>query len=171
MILDAEKISKYVEERKNTPSPSGISCVFIKVEEAGFSFGIKTYRNKVTRDFGYAKQKEMNELGLAPATYGKFDLPEGNERRYCYITEIVDVFFDNHDYYGIIPESELGKHLKLRKNNTMTTEEYDNVRREIYTLVNVMKHHGFYMTDDHLGNFGRTKEGKLVCIDFCEYFT
>jgi hypothetical protein len=160
---------KRVQERNknNTPSPSGISCIFIKVEEEGFEFGIKTYRDKDTRDICCSRQTHMSEHGYAPKTYGSFELPSvggDDDYKYCYITELAKPVVEGFNEEMFDSTSEFKNWEEQEA--VMTYEQKMKLWHEVSVLCSKMCDKGYYMGDRHFGNFGHMKNGTLVCIDF-----
>ncbi len=147
--MNSERLTEIVTEGMKKPSPFGVSCKFIKLDDM---WGIKVYRNKEIRDNAVMRQTKMYGLGYAPAIGASFDI---GDDKFCYITEvaipIVDYTPENADKFVIMCR--------------MAEEEYPGIREEVSKLVKNMRKNDYDYFDDHYGNFGWLN-GKLVCIDF-----
>lgn len=135
---------------------SGLYCNFLPVCD---SWGLKIYTQKSKRDQCYDWQLKASEFDLGPDVGGKFSFPveftdglgrEIKETCYCYITERVDPLWDSK-------RDDQDWDL----NEDLCSQYSDLIEEVCDDLLEI----GFYMNDDHAGNFG-WKNGKLVCIDF-----
>ena len=151
--LNQEKIQKKVQD-----SPSGVSCVFIKLNK---KVGLKLYYDEAERNYAYKMQQNAAKHGLGPDTYGLVDnisvskieqleeWPQSDENigwySYGYLTEIVET----HDKF-----------------RTARGEEFlDLFHKEILTLEADLDKIGFAFWDQKPENCG-IKNHRLICIDF-----
>ena len=72
-------------EEKLELSPTGNSCVFIKINR---KLALKVYRCKEARDVSFKNQKECFAVGLAPAVGQCIDI---GDDYYAYTTEVIKV--------------------------------------------------------------------------------
>ena len=145
--------------------PNGRHCVFIALND---KWGIKLYCSRMSRHDAYERQKEVYEWGYAPAVGEVIDLPSfedmpsqitSSKLQYGYITEIVtccretiieEAGGDTHgSHYGAVEERWKEKTRKQRQaaRQFMLQNDYN-----------------YY--DDWSANWGVTKDGRLVAIDF-----
>lgn len=152
--MTPEILSKVVENHQG-PSPNGIDCHFINLDD---QWGIKVYEYKDRRDMSVENQTLMSKHGYAPKVGPVFDIGE----KFCYVTEKATPLIEQE-------KGESERHYWNRFFTTplpkgfQTEEDFDESRE----LINKMREEGFIMHDNHAGNFGRLN-GKIVCIDLCE---
>lgn len=139
---------KSLVKNHNGPSPSGVSCKFIKIND---EIGIKVYRRLEDRDRAFRKQKEMFEHGYAPNVGVSFEI-DGN---FCYTTQVVTPIAEGDKYYAYHYD-KIAKSLSLLM---------PNLKAEMSELCTNMRNVGYHYYDAHVANFGWLND-KMVCIDF-----
>ena len=100
--------------------------------------GIKCYRQKYLRDLYFDRQTLAEKHGLGPKCFKKFQIAGF----FCYVTENVSVAAHDSRWY-----------------ENCDHNAFYEISRKLYAI-------SIEMCDIHENNFGYTKEGKLVCIDF-----
>jgi hypothetical protein len=148
--LSPEVVGQSIAGKGKSTSPSGVDCYFVKIDD---KWGVKVYFLESTRDRGYRNQKEMAKYGLAPEVGPTLNVG----MKYCYITEIIEPLVLQHkdeEYDAWVNELR-----RLQYN--------PGISRAIRETVERMEKKGWYMMDDHPGNFGY-KNKMLMCLDFAE---
>lgn len=131
----------------NTPSPEGVSCRFVKLDD---NWGIKIYICIEDRDSCYILQEEMSKRGFGPKVGIKFDVGEN----YCYITQVARPLVNAYTQ----PGDEYCSDFARFNHNPI-------VRSMINDIYNKMKKAGFDNGDRHVCNYG-ILDKMIVCIDF-----
>lgn len=160
-----------LERQINSPDSrvfEGTAAKFIPVDD---DWGVKLLCTESERDNSYNNHVHCHDLGLAPMYGPKVTLMHGGRRYYGYLVEIVEcadsaVF----EYYGV---EHNGK--------CRGSEYFDYCDGENYSdfldldmrwgnawqdLRNRMNKAGVRCSDVHAGNWGITKAGISVWIDF-----
>jgi hypothetical protein len=134
-------------EEKLKLSPTGNSCVFIKINR---KLALKVYRCKKIRDATFQRQKECFAVGLAPEVGQCVDLGNGY---YAYTTEVIKVICKLGKSFS---RNQKKNHALMPKYRVRMAEVKDRLHEET----------DFYFTDSEwIFNWG-TKDGQLMPLDF-----
>lgn len=157
---------------------SGTVATFIPLND---EWGIKLFNYKLDRDISLANQKKAYKCGVAPKYGRKVNLVWQNEKCYGYLCERVyccdSAIFDYYkkEHPGICRWSRKANYFAYcesgDKYNTFLEEnlEWGLALEELDIK---LQDEGINFTDRHAGNWGITKDGKPVLVDFdrCIYF-
>ncbi len=155
LFLEDSQLTK-IRSTNRCDSPHGISSYFVPISDV---WAAKVYEFKCDRDNHFDKQEKAAEYGLGPEVGCKFEFGEGYGKKYCYITEIVEVRPRQRkgcDSYST--EYDACKQAQVefaQKINPLLDDLVDELQDKI----------DFEFKDIHNNNVG-FKNGKLVCIDF-----
>ena len=142
-------IEAYRKAMMNYEYSHGAVQMFIKInEDWGAKFSKPdSYFTQVKHHQTYVNQRRASRHRLGPLTSGVFKFNYMGQTVYGYITEIVQTVTEEEMYF-------------CYQQGAKRNEEACEVIENLYVLT------GFKFSDCHVRNFGRTKDGKLVCIDF-----
>jgi hypothetical protein len=152
-----------IAREKIRSSPKGVSAVFIPVTK---NWAIKLFRDEEGRDNAYHMQKTYYGAGYAPELGDKIDLPEGirdpitwGEFKYGYFTEIVKTVINKAANWNAMQDQ--------RENFQQEWGDRDDPGSKLYSYIKEMwEEAGEELDDLHPGNWGYSKDGKLIPIDF-----
>lgn len=150
-MLFSPKMLADIVRNFNGPSPRGVSCRFIKVND---QWGIKVYKYAEERNNAYLWQAAMHKVGLAPAVGIKFD----TGRESCYLTQVATPLIDGYT-------SEKARDMDNWDNKHFEVSQQPGNKEKIKATKEKMREHGCVVYDCHVANFGYL-HGELVCIDF-----
>lgn len=128
-------------KKKWDKSPYGIHCIFIPLSK---KWGVKVYEEIKHRDYSFFLQRRCLKLGLAPELGYRFSffLDGKIQKRYCYITEIVDTL-------------DIDKLDVFRSKNKERKHVQEILKKKIK----------WNFEDDHIENWG-IKNDRIIPIDF-----
>ncbi len=156
---DIETLVAFVNNNSNKPSPRGVSCKFVKLDN---KWGVKIYTSDDERDLAVSQQKIMNEKGFAPAVSTVFNVGVDMS---CYITELAKPLVEPIDRKYRDDDSDWNlwrdRCAEFNSKNPNIEAQIRNLCEDMAKAVNGYSNH-----DRHLGNFGYMEDGRLVCIDF-----
>ncbi len=134
-------------------SPNGLQCTFLKIG----STGIKVYTSAMERDFAYANQLRLHNMGLAPLVGYKCDVKIGGDNNYnartgyAFETGIAEVF-DKKYWKGLDDDDA-----------AIYRNRFEIGCRD---LADKLASEGITWLDDHCGNVGFDPDtGESVLID------
>lgn len=163
-----------VIEEQIMGSPSGMTAIFVKLND---DWGIKMFVYESERDHCFEAQKHCSEKGWGPKVGEKIDLPEPIKResgtcyrerefQYGYVTERLEVLpnicLDNGEAY----KEQHGEEAHKEAQDVVKQWCDDNHDKKHDWVSQMRAETGYTFCDCHEFNWGKTKEGKWVPIDF-----
>ena len=150
-------------------SPSGISAVYIQIYK---EWGLKLFSSNLSRDLCHKRQKICHKAGWAPKAGAKIDIEispddkdlftiDNNVHQFGYLTEHLFTLPNTDSYnHGLCADLYKLAEEEINEWKNKYEDKIDIWFKEIKEKT------GWYFYDRHMFNWGRTKEGKWVPIDF-----
>lgn len=134
--------------------PSGSNATFVPLND---DWGVKFFDDADYRDKMWTRQRDAAWFDLAPKVGGCIEIKQSNHTMYGYITERVGTFAFGNECIGWDPQ----KREEGAEWEEVMQPEIDELSEQLIELT------GYdCSSDSHIGNYGMSKDGRLLCIDF-----